>query len=971
MVRCPTEVELERWLADALEDERAADLREHVAGCETCGAWIREAGEDDGLFDTLGRLLRGAEDLDAPPRSMADGRYRILGKLGEGGMGVVWEAEQRSPRRSVALKVIRPGHMGPAALERFQLEAELLGRMGHEGIARVLEAGSFEVGEESRPFLAMELVRGRPFDRFVEETAPPLGTVLELVARVCDAVDHAHRRGVLHRDLKPSNVLVTDAGEPRVLDFGVARLSASVEAQATTRTLDLLAASDGRDEIVGTLPFMAPEALDSFFGAADTRADVYALGAMLYLACAGRLPIDVLGVSLPEAARRVTEVDPVPLGRLDRACAGDIETIAAKALEKDPARRYASAAALAEDLRHVLAHEPITARPPSAVYVLARLARRHRAATVFALVAVAALLAGTGATAWSAVRARRAERVALEESARLASINDFLRGLLGAADPLESGLGDGATVRQVLDDASRRLDRDAELVPAVELELCLSLAAAYQGLGELGQAGALLDRAEGVAAEHAPSGEVRARLLSQRAALAYHERDYARAAEGFAATLEAWERAGLGADPRALATRTYRGAALLGAGRLDAAAAALEGSLERARRHGAEQVAAGALVFLARVRAAEGDLEAARSSVEAALDAFRSSSAENAALAAHAWTHRAILDDAVGDHAGAAEASLRALEIAEFRYGVDDPATADELTNLGTALMVDGRAEEALVYHQRAIALVRDARKLSQTASCLVKLDRWPEARELFAEAYDLVRDLEVLDRGAAAAAMGWASAAGREGDREAVDEAYALIAERMPPAEHPRWSVWCRYEVGRALERAGEREAAANFYRDALDVPAAREADPLHYARARVALGEWVAGHDRDEAAELLEALVDDETVEPELSGRAAAALGWAQLESGEAAAAADVWSLAVDSLGQRVAANHPALLAARRDLACALFDLGRAEEAREHFEAVAAAFGGDLAMGLDGARREAVVTRSDVSSGRASGLR
>ena len=962
MVRCPTEVELERLLADALEEERAAAVRRHASTCEACGAWLREAEADDGLFGTLGRLLRGADELDAPPGSVAGGRYRILGKLGEGGMGVVWEAEQRSPRRSVALKVIRPGQAGPSALERFRLEAELLGRMGHEGIARVLEAGSFEVEGESRPFLAMELVRGRPFDRYVEENALPLATVLELVARICDAVDHAHRRGVLHRDLKPSNVMVTDAGDPKVLDFGVARLSDAAGEGATTRTLELLAASGGPDEIVGTLPFMAPEALDGFFGSADTRADVYALGAMLYLACAGRLPIDVSGATLPEAARRVTEVDPPLLGRLDPALAGDVETLAAKALEKDPARRYGSAAALADDLRRVLAHEPIAARPPSAVYLLGRLARRHRAAAAFALVAVAALIAGSGAAAWSAVRARRAELVALEESARLASINDFLHRLLGAADPLETGLGDGATVRQVLDEASRRLERERELAPAVELELCLSVAAAYQGLRDLDRAGELLDRAAAVAEEHGASGETRARQLSQRAALAYHRGDYSRAAESFQGTQAAWERAGLGDDPRALAARTHRGAALLGAGRLEEAAVALEDSLAQARRLGADAVAAGALVFLARVREGLGDATAARACVERALDAFRAAGEEDAALAAHAWTHRAILDNAVGDLDASAEASRRALEIAEFRYGADDPATADELTNLGTALMVAGRAEEGLVYHRRAIALERDARKLNLAASCLVKLDRWDEARGLFEEAYEQVRDLEVLDRGTAGAAMGWASAAGREGDQASVDEAYALIAERMPPAAHPRWAVWCRYEAGRALERDGEPEAAAHFYREALDVPAAREVDPVHAARASLALGEWLVDRDRGEAQVLLEALVDDATVEPEISGRAAAALGWARLESGEASAAADLWSLAVDSLTERVVTNHPALVAARRGLACALFDLGLADEAREHFEAAAAAFGGDIALGLEGARREAVAARAQA---------
>jgi WD40 repeat protein len=295
------------------------------------------------------------------------GRYRVLGLLGEGGMGAVYEAEQDSPHRPVALKVIRPGLLAPAFLKRFGQEVEILGRFHHPGIAQIYEAG---VAQDGQPFFAMELIRGLPLDEYARLRSLTLPARVELLARVCDAVQHAHDQGVIHRDLKPANILVEESGQPKVLDFGVAR--------ATGADVLTTAGLTQTGQLLGTPNYMSPEQVTANPTAIDHRTDVYALGVILFELAAHRLPYQLENRPLAEAALLILEQEPPRLGSINPELRGDVETIVAKALEKDPARRYPSAAELAADLRRWLAHEPILARPPSALYHLRKFARRHK-----------------------------------------------------------------------------------------------------------------------------------------------------------------------------------------------------------------------------------------------------------------------------------------------------------------------------------------------------------------------------------------------------------------------------------------------------------------------------------------------------------------------------------------------------------------------------------------------------------------
>lgn len=397
----------------------------------------------------------------APPAALSSGfqpfelgKYRVLGLIGQGGMGAVYLAEQQNPHRTVALKVIRAGLATPAVLRRFEQEAEALGRLQHPGIAQIYEAGAAESVEGPQPFFAMELVHGRPLTAYASEQALNTRDRLRLIARVCDAVQHAHQRGIIHRDLKPANILVDETGQPKILDFGVARITDS-DAQATRQT-DV-------GQLIGTLAYMSPEQVLADPLEIDTRTDVYALGLMLFELLAGSLPYRVERARLHEAITAIREEEPRSLSSVDRIYRGDIETIVAKAIEKDKNRRYSSAADLAADIRRYLNDEPIIARPATTAYQLRKFARRHRAIVGGVVAVFVVLIAGVLVSTWQAVRARRAEQTARQAEAQARSDRDRAT----AAETVSSRERDAANQQR---DRATRAEADARHQTAEALD---------------------------------------------------------------------------------------------------------------------------------------------------------------------------------------------------------------------------------------------------------------------------------------------------------------------------------------------------------------------------------------------------------------------------------------------------------------------------------------------------------------------
>jgi WD40 repeat protein len=358
------------------------------------------------------------DPVSVPPAHV--GRYRILRTLGTGGMGAVYEAEQENPRRTVALKVVRPGVVSPDLVRRFTREAHLLGRLHHPGIAQVYEAG---LAADGQPFFAMELIHGLPLVEYARQHRLDTSARLGLLAQVCDAVQHAHDRGIIHGDLKPDNILVDETGQPKVLDFGVARVTDADLQTATGRT--------EVGQLIGTLAYMSPEQIEADPATLDRRSDVYALGVILFELLAERLPYDVSHLPVIEAARVVHEREPLRLGSVNALFRGDVEIIAAKALAKEKAWRYAAAAELAADIRRYLSQEPILARPPSALYHLRKFARRHKALVGGAAAVLVALVGGLVATTTFALREAEQRHRADEERDR--ALRETYRARVAAA----------------------------------------------------------------------------------------------------------------------------------------------------------------------------------------------------------------------------------------------------------------------------------------------------------------------------------------------------------------------------------------------------------------------------------------------------------------------------------------------------------------------------------------------------------
>jgi len=280
---------------------------------------------DRPLLDEQGKAtLTGSSDQRPLPDKL--GRYRVIREIGRGSMGTVFEAELESPRRTVAVKVLRPGSSTTPMLRRFQFEVDVLRRLQHPYIARFYDSGTTDSGFGPQPFFAMEYVEGRPLHDYADEHALPTRERLELLAKICDAAQHAHTRGIIHRDLKPGNILVDASGRPKVLDFGVAR--------AVHGNLGTSMDQTTSGQLIGTLRYMSPEQAQGDPGEVDTRCDIYTLGAIGYELLGGRAPFDLDRMAIPEAVRTLADLEPPRLGGIRRELRGDIETIIAMALEK-------------------------------------------------------------------------------------------------------------------------------------------------------------------------------------------------------------------------------------------------------------------------------------------------------------------------------------------------------------------------------------------------------------------------------------------------------------------------------------------------------------------------------------------------------------------------------------------------------------------------------------------------------------
>ena len=531
---------------EAVENHAAAQWPEFLdAACgadaalrERVEALLKAHGQYNQLLDGDGIVATVGPSLSERPGNLI-GPYKLLQQIGEGGFGVVFMAEQTEPvRRRVALKVIKPGMDTRQVIARFEAERQALAVMDHPHIARVLDAGATDSG---RPYFVMELVRGTPITQYCDENSLTIRQRLELFAAVCQAIQHAHTKGIIHRDVKPTNVLVTrQDGQPvvKVIDFGIAK---AMGQQLTDKTLFTDFA-----QMIGTPLYMSPEQAELSGTDIDTRSDIYSLGVLLYELLTGSTPVskDQLKQAAFDEIRRIIREDepPKPSARISTTAAapsiaaqrhtepakltrlvrGELDWIVMKALDKDRNRRYETASSFALDVERYLADEAVQACPPTVGYKLRKFIRRYKKGVVTASAFVLLLILGAVASTWQAVRATRAEgearaaeATAKIEAANYLAVTTFVQeDLLGQADLEGQSLQPDrdVKVRTLLDRSAETVEQRFQKQPLVEAAIRLTIGEAYRSLGEYVKARPQLERAVEIrrrelGAEHADTLE--------------------------------------------------------------------------------------------------------------------------------------------------------------------------------------------------------------------------------------------------------------------------------------------------------------------------------------------------------------------------------------------------------------------------------------------------------------------------------
>ncbi len=645
------------------------------------------------------------------------GPYRIAKALGEGGVAVVYLAEQDEPvRRSVALKILKPGMDSKQIVARFESERQALAVLDHAGVAKIHDGG---VADSGRPYFVMEYVDGLPITEFCDHHRLNTTKRLMLFVAVCHAVQHAHLKGLVHRDLKPSNILVTlvdGEPQPKVIDFGIAK---AMEVPLTEATLQTRIG-----QFIGTPHYMSPEQTGLSAQDVDSRADIYSLGVVLYELLVGTLPLDlttVREVALPAVIR--DKVPPTPSARLTsvdstqdeianardtsapelgRQLKGDLDWIVMKAIEKDRTRRYETANALAVDCQRFLNRQPVSARPPSTGYLLRRFAQRNRAGVAAASVALLAIVGGAFAATVGYLRATDAEQVARQEAETATQISDFLVGLFEVSDPSQAR-GNSITAREVLDSAVQRMD-DLPADPSVRSRLSSTMARVYASLGLYSEAIPLAEEALILRRNLGEEGELLADSLDQLGTL----------------------RAYLG-DP-------------------DSAIDLHEEALRVRALSGGKQTAAyvGSLQRLATAAYLQSDLEGARDHFIRALELVQSAEPVDRIIRADIIGNLGVIFDMYGDFENAMAYKRRAVEAFDDLYGPVHPRSATARNNLALTLSQRNRSSEAIAVYRASLESYRQlypdghpetANALNNLAQALLRSRQLVEAETLQREA--------------------------------------------------------------------------------------------------------------------------------------------------------------------------------------------------------------------------------------------
>jgi serine/threonine protein kinase/tetratricopeptide (TPR) repeat protein len=687
--------------------------------CGECGAQLKTVSPGT-------RTLRTSAD-DSTHGEIVSEKYKLLEELGSGGMGVVYKAEQIKPvKRSVALKIIKLGMDTKQVVARFETERQALAVMDHPNIAKIYDGGATETG---RPYFVMELVRGIPITEYCDKHKLTTKERMELFVEVCEAVQHAHQKGVIHRDLKPSNILVAIQEEkpvPKIIDFGIAK---ATEHSLSERTL-----FTEQGQLIGTPEFMSPEQAEMSGLDVDTRTDIYSLGVILYKLLVGVLPFDpetlrsagfgeiqriIREKEPPKASTRLTGLGEVQTSvaqhrntdviSLRRELKGDLDWIMMKAMAKDRTRRYASPLDLASDLLRHLRHEPVVAGPPNTLYRMGKFVRRHRigvsavAGLFLILVAVSVLMAV------QASRIARERDRANREAAVASRVSQFLIDIFRVSDPSEAR-GNSLTAREILERGAQKIQDELSEEPQIKATLMDTIGVVYHSIGLFDEALPLFETAL----------EIRQQVLGNE-------------------------------NLKVAESQNNLGALLTAKGDYQGAESHYRGALATRRKLlGDESIeVAGGINNLATLVFAQGDYTGAEELFREALDMHRKLLGEKTSEVAETLNNLAMTLARLGQLDEAETMYRGTLELHRELWGDEHPEVARSLNNLGMCLFRKGEYEPAEPLIQEALAMNRKllGEEHPEISTNMNNLARIHLAKGDDTEAESLFRKVLELDR--------------------------------------------------------------------------------------------------------------------------------------------------------------------------------------------------------------------------------
>jgi non-specific serine/threonine protein kinase/serine/threonine-protein kinase len=762
---CPPADTIAAFAFGELPPERAAAVQSHISQCDACLETVGHLASSkstlsaaDATRSADSRPGAGNPQLAAP--SQIIGPYRLARKLGEGGMGEVWEADQVAPvRRTVALKLLKTGMDTRQIVARFEAERQVLALMQHPGIAQMFDAGITPGG---RSYLVMEYVDGARITEYCDSAGLGVTDRLLLFQQVCDAVQHAHQKGAIHRDIKPSNVMVTmqdGRALPKVIDFGLAKLTSQDLNDATLTEVGTM---------MGTPAYASPEQLSLGVIDVDTRSDVYSLGVLLYELLVGVIPFEADGpAALLELRKSIRDLEPMRpsarlsrlgerasnlarmrgtnTGALRRQLRGELDWIVMKALEKDRSRRYATPGDLARDTQRYLEHEPVLAGSPTATYRLGKFVRRHRLVTAFGGVVLSLIIAFAIVSAVQVKRIGTERDRATAEAAKASSINTFLQETLGAADPWQTGAD--VSVRATLAGAANKIDTSFKDQPLVAAGVRRTIGITYIGLGRYDDAepllrAALTARLSLLGREHPDVAE----SMSDLAELEQKRGHYDKAATQYREVLALRRKLSRNDNARVADTLLSLASDLYVKGDLDEALKAAEESLAiRQRLFGAQSLeAAVVLSQMNGILDVQGDFARA---VEVGRQGYEITSrlaGSEDVRTAWAASNLAVTYNRKGEPEKSEPLLRVAVQVLTRQAGENNPETLIAKENLGAALLRLKRYDETIALTQDVLARRKAAlgendrrtvRTMANIATTLRRAGRLDESERAYAEA--------------------------------------------------------------------------------------------------------------------------------------------------------------------------------------------------------------------------------------------